>query len=117
MYILSVLEKVGGKFLYELQVKYVFDENKKKELLPKLHFKQSLMEFQGVVTEYLQRGIEKGICSPTVSMEKLVAYTGAAVDGIMNYAMIQGNSCVDSVRDEVLILFQMLGKCSKEQRW
>ena len=92
-YILAVQEKIGGKFLYEIQVRYAFDEKKQTELLPHLIYKKNMMYFQMATINHLVQGIEMGVFCVKRPLENIANYVGTAIDGIINYSALQGDIC------------------------
>lgn len=107
-YILAVQEKIGGKFLYEIQVRYAFDEKKQTELLPHLIYKKNMMYFQMATINHLVQGIETGVFGVRRTLENIANYVGTAIDGIINYSALQGDICEEKVRNDVLTMFEML---------
>lgn len=107
-YLLLVMDRVGGKILYELQVRYAFDKEKQEIWLPKLLFKQNFMYFQKVCVEYLLAGVEKGIYRTKIPVKDLVLYVGVSIDGILNYVALTENENREIVKEETFVLLQTL---------
>lgn len=107
-YIYEVQEKISGKLFYEIQVSYVFDETKQKELLTNLLIKQNMNYFEAKMMEFIIDRVEKGIFHPKVSLEMLALYTGAVIDGISNRMAVFGNGNMKRVQNESISLFAML---------
>lgn len=108
-YILEVQEKIGGKFYYEIQVIYAFDEKKQRELLPTLTIKQNLMYLQSEIVRFVTEETEKGFFAPQIPIDTLVNYAGASVDGIGNYAAMLHRDGIGADWEKMRLLFQMLG--------
>lgn len=107
-YILDVQNRIGGKFYYELQVTYAFDEKKQRDLLPTVLFKQNLLYFQEKVVEFLLAGREDGIFGSETPIQTIVSYAGSVIDGIGNFAALRKENDAKNSRDEVLAMFQIL---------
>lgn len=110
-YMIEVQQKLGGKFFYELQVEYAFDEEKKRELLSTLLYKQNMVYFQEQILAYIWEQLQKRVLrlkKPTLSIKKLAVFAGAAIDGIGNYAALTGRDNVMAIQEEILELFALL---------
>lgn len=110
-YMIEVQQKLGGKFFYELQVEYAFDEEKKRELLSTLLYKQNMVYFQEHILAYIGEQLQKRVLrlkKPTLSIKKLAVFAGAAIDGIGNYAALTGRDNVMAIQEEILELFALL---------
>lgn len=90
-YIVQVQSRIGGKFYYEIQARYMFDEAKKEKILSQLVIKQNMNYFQTTITTYIMENIKNKILKPTISMDMLVLYTSVMVDGIGNQMALGQN--------------------------
>ncbi|MDO5293942.1 MAG: TetR/AcrR family transcriptional regulator [bacterium] len=109
-YILAVQKKIGGKCYYEILVTYAFDETKQKELLPRLLIKQNLMYIQSHIIQYILKKEEEGVFTLDTPIEQLAVYVGDTIDGISNHAALMGNGNIDSIREEIMQLYRMVGE-------
>ncbi|MDO5520647.1 MAG: TetR/AcrR family transcriptional regulator [bacterium] len=109
-YIVSVQQKIGGKFYYELLVTYAFDEKKQKELLPQLLLKQNLMFIQSQIVDYIMEKVETGRLALQLPIEQLAIYVGDTIDGISNHGALIGKDDVASIRPQMMQLYEMVGE-------
>jgi AcrR family transcriptional regulator len=87
-YIKELQDTLGGKMLFSLLVMYAFDSEKKKTVVEKLIFHQTLNKAQLNIIVYIQDNINNGRLKPTVPFNNLLKFTQSAIDGIANDAAI-----------------------------
>lgn len=87
-YINELQNTLGGKMLFSLLVMYAFDSEKKKSVVEKLIFHQTLNKAQQNILIYIQDHINNGRLKPTVPFHTLLKFTQSAIDGIANDAAI-----------------------------
>lgn len=109
-YTLEVLNRIGGKFLYELQVRYVFDMEKKELWLPQLLIKQNFMYFQQKCVEYVVMRVQQGVFHLRVPIEDLVLYAGVNIDGILYYAETEADGDNSKIAEQIFTLSKMLAQ-------
>ncbi len=109
-YIITVQQKVGGKFYFEIMASYAFDEVKQKELLPRLIFKQNLILFRTKMVDYLENKIKEGLFLPDKPISMIVTYAGATIDGISNHSALVGKDNIELIRDDISKMFELLSQ-------
>lgn len=87
-YIKELQDTLSGKMLFSLLVLYAFDPEKKKSIVEKLIFNQTLNRTQQDMIIYIQDNINKGLIKPTVPFDIILRFTQSAIDGISNDAAI-----------------------------
>ena len=87
-YIKELQDTLSGKMLFSLLVLYAFDPEKKKSIVEKLVFNQTLNRTQQDMIIYIQDNINKGLIKPTVPFDIILRFTQSAIDGISNDAAI-----------------------------
>ncbi|BES64944.1 hypothetical protein SANA_13830 [Gottschalkiaceae bacterium SANA] len=87
-YIKELQDTLGGKMLFSLLVMYAFDSEKKKTVVEKLIFHQTLNKAQLNIIVCIQDNINNGRLKPTVPFNNLLKFTQSAIDGIANDAAI-----------------------------
>jgi len=87
-YIEELQKTLGGKMLFSLLVMYAFDSEKKKSVVNKLIFHQSLNKAQQNLIVYIKEAINKGLLKPSLPFETILRFTQSAIDGITNDAAI-----------------------------
>jgi AcrR family transcriptional regulator len=107
-YIEELQKTLGGKMLFSLLVMYAFDSEKKKSVVHKLIFHQTLNKAQQNIILYIKEAIDKGLFKPTLPFEVILRFTQSAIDGITNDAAIL--SMESNAETYITEQFEMLAK-------
>lgn len=112
-YMRELLKLSAGKMYFGLLAIYERDAHKREYILPRLKFRKTLAYAQQKTAEYLIQNVQNGALKPTISVEALIAFTSAAVDGISSGAVLndagEGGRAPGPAID-ILELFQVLAK-------
>lgn len=118
-YVYQVQSVVGGKFYYEIQSAYMFDNEKQKTLLTKLIYKKNLEMIQEKMVTYIVTKIDEGTFRLKYPMESFIEYICSGIDGICDgnaVRMEMGQVADDTrIKEQFRMLAEYCVSCIEEK--
>ena len=107
-YVHEVQKSIGGKFYYEIQVAYIFDEEKRKRLLSHSIYKKNLEIIQEKLVNYMISYVESQKTAIKYSLEDFLPYVCSTIDGICNRQAFFMETQASMHKEQIDKQFQML---------
>lgn len=112
-YIQEFLKLSTSKIYFELLATYAYDMQRWDSILPQLKFKKSYEYAKQRIAEYITEQVNCGAFISAITIESLISFFGAAMDGISNdavFSAIGENGEKSSPMVDVLDMFEVLSK-------